>query len=78
MRTKKARVFTFFLICIILCFILGAIALKPGCNALQSLESEVNGILGRVRDICGMEAMKTLPHRCFRLLRIERMETFLL
>lgn len=24
----------------------GRISLKPGCNALQSLESEVNGILG--------------------------------
>ena len=28
----------------------GTIKLKPGCNALQSLESEVNGILGRIRE----------------------------
>jgi hypothetical protein len=41
----------------------GQISLKPGCNALQSLESEVNGILGRVRDTCGNEAMRTLHHR---------------
>ena len=27
----------------------GRIRLKPGCDALQSLESEVNGLLGRLR-----------------------------
>ena len=37
--------------------------MKPGCNALQSLESEVNVIPGRVRVTCGNEATKTLPHR---------------
>ena len=41
----------------------GTIKLKPGCNALQSLESEVNGILGRIREKCGQEAMNTLHHR---------------
>ena len=38
----------------------GVIKLKPGCNALQSLESEVNGLLGRVRSNCGDEAVVTL------------------
>lgn len=41
----------------------GTNKLKPGCNALQSLESEVNGILGRIREKCGQEAMNTLHHR---------------
>ena len=40
----------------------GKIKLKPGCDALQSLESEVNGILGRIRERCGKEAMGALHH----------------
>lgn len=40
----------------------GRIRLKPGCNALQSLESEVNGILGKIREQCGQEAVKILRH----------------
>jgi DNA-directed RNA polymerase III subunit RPC1 len=35
----------------------GKIRLKPGCDALQSLESEVNGLLGKVRETCGKEAL---------------------
>ena len=35
----------------------GKIRLKPGCDALQSLESEVNGLLGKVRENCGKEAL---------------------
>ena len=31
----------------------GRTALKPGCDALQSLESEVNGLLGKIRERCG-------------------------
>ena len=38
------------------------IKLKPGCNALQSLESELNGILGKIRERCGQEAVKVLHH----------------
>lgn len=38
------------------------IQLKPGCDALQSLESELNGILGRIRENCGKEATKVLSH----------------
>ena len=38
------------------------ILLKPGCNALQSLESELNGILGKIRERCGQEAVKVLHH----------------
>eukprot|EP01035_Chromulina_nebulosa_P016810 gene16810-22294_t len=41
----------------------GGIKLKPGCNALQSLESELNGILSKVREKCGDKAVETLPHR---------------
>ena len=41
----------------------GSIRLKPGCDALQSLESEVNGILGKIRENCGKEALVTLNHR---------------
>lgn len=36
--------------------------LKPGCDALQSLESELNGILGKIRERCGQEAVKVLHH----------------
>jgi DNA-directed RNA polymerase III subunit RPC1 len=35
--------------------------LRPGCNMLQSLEEMVNGILGRLRESAGQEAMKRLP-----------------
>jgi DNA-directed RNA polymerase III subunit RPC1 len=41
----------------------GSIRLKPGCDALQSLESEVNGLLGKIRENCGKEALVTLHHR---------------
>eukprot|EP00981_Chlorochromonas_danica_P010917 scaffold3535_cov162-Ochromonas_danica.AAC.3 len=41
----------------------GRIRLKPGCDALQSLESEVNGILGKVRENCGKEALVALNYR---------------
>jgi DNA-directed RNA polymerase III subunit RPC1 len=41
----------------------GRIRLKPGCDALQSLESEVNGILGKIRENCGKEALLALNHR---------------
>lgn len=41
----------------------GSIRLKPGCDALQSLESEVNGLLGKIRENCGKEALVTLNHR---------------
>lgn len=41
----------------------GKIRLKPGCDALQSLESEVNGILGKVRENCGKEALVALNSR---------------
>ncbi len=35
--------------------------LQPGCNSIQSLESELNGILGELRQTAGKEAMKELP-----------------
>jgi DNA-directed RNA polymerase III subunit RPC1 len=41
----------------------GKIKLKPGCDALQSLESEVNGILGKIRDKLGAEALSELNIR---------------
>lgn len=41
----------------------GRIKLKPGCDALQSLESEVNGLLGKIRENCGKEALVELNHR---------------
>jgi len=40
----------------------GTLQLQPGCDALQSLESEVAGILGRIRQQCGDEAMNELIH----------------
>ena len=40
----------------------GKIRLKPGCDAIQSLESELNGLLGRIRQKCGDEAMGALGH----------------
>ena len=41
----------------------GNIKLKPGCDALQSLESEVNGLLGKIRENCGREALTALDYR---------------
>ena len=41
----------------------GKIKLKPGCDALQSLESEVNGILGKIREACGQAALGALSPR---------------
>lgn len=38
----------------------GNLALRPGCNLLQSLEEILNGILGRLRESAGQEAMKRL------------------
>ena len=35
--------------------------LRPGCDKLQSLEEILNGILGRLRESAGQEAMKALP-----------------
>ncbi|CAN0330504.1 unnamed protein product, partial [Ectocarpus sp. 12 AP-2014] len=35
--------------------------LKPGCDAIQSLESELNGLLGKLRETAGTGAMKALP-----------------
>nr|CCA19646.1 DNAdirected RNA polymerase III largest subunit puta [Albugo laibachii Nc14]CCA23078.1 RNA polymerase III putative [Albugo laibachii Nc14] len=40
---------------------LGKLPLKPGCNAIQSLESELNGLLGKLRETAGAECMRTLP-----------------
>jgi DNA-directed RNA polymerase III subunit RPC1 len=39
----------------------GELELRPGCNLLQSLEEMLNGILGRLRESAGQEAMKALP-----------------
>lgn len=41
----------------------GRIKLRPGCNSLQSLESELNGILSRVREKAGDKAVETLHFR---------------
>ena len=38
----------------------GELALRPGCDMLQSLEEILNGILGRLRESAGQEAMKRL------------------
>jgi DNA-directed RNA polymerase III subunit RPC1 len=38
----------------------GDLTLRPGCNLLQSLEEILNGILGRLRESAGQEAMKRL------------------
>ena len=35
----------------------GELELRPGCNLLQSLEEILNGILGRLRESAGQEAM---------------------
>ena len=39
----------------------GILELRPGCNLLQSLEENMNGILGKLRETAGQEAMKALP-----------------
>ena len=39
----------------------GELELRPGCDLLQSLEEIVNGLLGRLRESAGQEAMKALP-----------------
>jgi DNA-directed RNA polymerase III subunit RPC1 len=39
----------------------GELQLRPGCDLLQSLEEILNGILGRLRESAGQEAMKQLP-----------------
>jgi DNA-directed RNA polymerase III subunit RPC1 len=39
----------------------GELTLRPGCNLLQSLESELTGVLGRVRETAGDETKKILP-----------------
>ncbi|EQC33505.1 hypothetical protein SDRG_09014 [Saprolegnia diclina VS20] len=39
----------------------GKLTLKPGCNPLQSLESELNGLLGKLRETAGGECMQSLP-----------------
>uniref|UniRef100_H3G8F7 DNA-directed RNA polymerase subunit n=1 Tax=Phytophthora ramorum TaxID=164328 RepID=H3G8F7_PHYRM len=39
----------------------GKLSLKAGCNAIQSLESELNGLLGKLRETAGAECMRTLP-----------------
>lgn len=38
----------------------GELELRPGCDLLQSLEEILNGILGRLRESAGQEAMKAL------------------
>jgi DNA-directed RNA polymerase III subunit RPC1 len=39
----------------------GQLELRPGCDMMQSLEEILNGILGRLRESAGQEAMKQLP-----------------
>ena len=39
----------------------GTLELRPGCDLLQSLEEVLNGILGKLRESAGQEAMKQLP-----------------
>lgn len=39
----------------------GELDLRPGCNMMQSLEEILNGLLGRLRESAGQEAMKQLP-----------------
>lgn len=38
----------------------GTLELRPGCDLLQSLEEILNGILGKLREAAGQEAMKQL------------------
>jgi DNA-directed RNA polymerase III subunit RPC1 len=39
----------------------GTLELRPGCDLLQSLEEILNGILGKLRESAGQEAMRALP-----------------
>jgi len=39
----------------------GTLELRPGCDLLQSLEEILNGVLGKLRESAGQEAMRTLP-----------------
>uniref|UniRef100_A0A7S1BRD5 DNA-directed RNA polymerase subunit n=1 Tax=Corethron hystrix TaxID=216773 RepID=A0A7S1BRD5_9STRA len=39
----------------------GSLELRPGCDLLQSLEEILNGVLGKLRESAGQEAMRTLP-----------------
>ena len=39
----------------------GTLELRQGCDLLQSLEEILNGILGKLRESAGQEAMKALP-----------------
>lgn len=39
----------------------GRLPLKPGCDQLQSLESELNMVLGDIRSKCGEQALNKLP-----------------
>ncbi len=39
--------------------------LRPGCDLLQSLEEILNGILGKLRESAGQEAMKALVRNAF-------------
>ncbi len=41
----------------------GTLELRPGCDLLQSLEEILNGILGKLRESAGQEAMRTLVRR---------------
>ncbi|CAN0141157.1 unnamed protein product, partial [Phaeothamnion confervicola] len=38
-----------------------SLSLQAGCNAIQSLESGLNGLLGEIRQTAGQEAMRALP-----------------
>ncbi len=38
----------------------GTLALRPGCDSLQSLEEMLNGVLGKLRESAGQRAMKAL------------------
>lgn len=38
----------------------GSLELRPGCDLLQSLEEMLNGVLGKLRESAGQEAMKAL------------------
>ena len=41
----------------------GTLELRPGCDILQSLEEILNGILGKLRESAGQEAMRALVSR---------------
>jgi DNA-directed RNA polymerase III subunit RPC1 len=46
--------------------------LRPGCDLLQSLEEILNGILGKLRESAGQEAMKALVRQDHLLTRFHR------